>query len=1024
MKNTPTPFSLLSLSSVTLGLFASPLLHAQEPPINDQHVTTNQQAHVPASRINANRFMIKLRLSEQPNQAEFKRTLDALNQQFLKHGLQIQQIYGQTARASADALPLKSVSGSSQSISQIFSVSVLNANLTVNQAIEIALSTGLVEFAEPVYQSETKRLPNDAQLKKEQWYLNNPDPANPKKTASNGYDIRANQAWDVGTGNGNVVVAVVDMGVLSTHEDLAANMWVNPNEVVNNGVDDDGDGVVDNLHGVNASDPNVLTGNTNPEPTTTRIEASGSATSADTHGSMVAGLIAAVGNNRKGISGVSWRSKIMSIRIGQHSQIANDAIISGLNFVREKKLAGVNIKVVNLSTGFYGYSAAYREAIKSLGDLGVLVVVAAGNNNFDSSYRHFYPSAFDLPNMIVVGATDKTGRVAGFSNFGADVDIMAPGVDITSTADGGYASDQGTSFAAPIVAGAAALLWETEPNLTVAQVKNRLLARASDSISNSPPLSDTARTNRHLNLARTMSPEQCLAPEPVMMRPLKTIEPWVQGASHLVEVLIEPCSDTQNVQFSLGQQHITLKDDGIYPDSMANDGIFSQVFTPNQAGFFEATATHNRATNAHTKQLKTLEVVPSGNYAASPSTLKFTRIATLAPSARALPLSNFHNGIGGVNTPFAVSFYGKKWNRFFVSTSGRICFQTALECLDYPAHEAIPSGRKNVASLGFIAPWWNDWRESNLGEQGKQPAGIYTHVAGAAPNRRLYISWEGMRDSGDVTKTNAGASFQVVFHENQPDFDIAYASLNSGGTSSNLARGTVGTQFYNGNIGTEQSFNQAGVIKPNSAYKWAFRNSFSDIQKWKTDIEGLQGVGLAHDCAAKKSPVLASAQKSFCPKSSLTRGEMAVLLLQSMEGNRYKPPAAQGNVFADTPKNDAIAPYIEDLQRKGVIVRRATNGVRKFYAQNKMTRDVLAAWLVKVLKGSDYVPAPATGVFQDVQKNNPQAAYVEELHRMGLSNGCPQPSSIKGMYFCPQEVVSKGTAAVWMQRAFRFYDYR
>ena len=151
---------------------------------------------------------------------------------------------------------------------------------------------------------------------------------------------------------------------------------------------------------------------------------------------------------------------------------------------------------------------------------------------------------------------------------------------------------------------------------------------------------------------------------------------------------------------------------------------------------------------------------------------------------------------------------------------------------------------------------------------------------------------------------------------------------------------------------------------------------------------------------------------------------MAVLLLQSMEGNRYKPPAAQGNVFADTQKNDAIAPYIEDLQRKGVIVRRATNGVRKFYAQNKMTRDVLAAWLVKALKGSDYVPAPATGAFQDVQKNNPQAAYVEELHRMGLSNGCPQPSSIKGMYFCPQEVVSKGTAALWTQRAYRFYDYR
>ena len=166
MKNTFTPFRLLRLSSFTLGLCASPLIYAQTANINDDKVTTNHQSHAPASRINASRFMMKLRLSEQPTQEEFKRTLSELNQLLQKHGLQIQQIYGQTTKTAANALTLKALNGSSQSITQIFSVSVLNPNLSVNQAIDIALGTGLVEFAEPIYQSNMNRLPNDSELKK------------------------------------------------------------------------------------------------------------------------------------------------------------------------------------------------------------------------------------------------------------------------------------------------------------------------------------------------------------------------------------------------------------------------------------------------------------------------------------------------------------------------------------------------------------------------------------------------------------------------------------------------------------------------------------------------------------------------------------------------------------------------------------------------------------------------------------------------------------------------------------------
>jgi subtilisin family serine protease len=308
-------------------------------------------------------------------------------------------------------------------------------------------------------------------------------------------DIDAPEAWDISTGSNSVVVAVIDTGVLYTHNDLSSNIWSNTNETIN-GIDDDVNGYIDDVRGWD-----FVNSDNNP-------------TDDNSHGTHCAGTIGAIGNNGIGVSGVNWHVKIMPVKVlaaggsSPWSNITQGVIYAGNN----------GAQIISMSLSGTGYNQGLADAILAS---PALVVCAAGNDENNNDVTPYYPASYPSANIIAVSATNSTDDLVTVStvsswgsNYGATkVDLAAPGQNILSTynVSGYYQFKGGTSMATPHVSGVAALIKSINPQLTNTEIKNIIL----NSVDVIPSLSGKVLTSGRLNANKAVLAAQAPQTKPV-----------------------------------------------------------------------------------------------------------------------------------------------------------------------------------------------------------------------------------------------------------------------------------------------------------------------------------------------------------------------------------------------------------------------------------------------------------------------------------------------------------------------------
>ncbi|MGH1467304.1 MAG: S8 family peptidase [Bdellovibrionales bacterium] len=305
-------------------------------------------------------------------------------------------------------------------------------------------------------------------------------------------DIDAPEAWAITKGSKRVLIGVIDTGVDYSHPDIIDNYWVNPGESGldsrgrnkrTNGIDDDGNGYIDDYKGwdfySNDNDPKDRHG----------------------HGTHCAGIIGARGNNNKGITGVNWYVSIVGLKVfDDRGKTRTDALVAAINYASLMK-----IPITNNSWGSYRYSDAIKDSIQNANRSNMLFVAAAGNYHGNNDSKPFYPASYNVPNIISVAATDHKDNITSFSNYGSSsVDIGAPGNRIYSSISlnkGSYSFKNGTSMAAPYVAGVAGLLKARRSGVSASKMK-RAIINSGDLV---PGLKGQVQSGRRLNAYKALN---------------------------------------------------------------------------------------------------------------------------------------------------------------------------------------------------------------------------------------------------------------------------------------------------------------------------------------------------------------------------------------------------------------------------------------------------------------------------------------------------------------------------------------
>lgn len=325
-----------------------------------------------------------------------------------------------------------------------------------NYEIRLDVPTSPARVSDTFQRQTSDEMPNDPMFG-DQWALNNSGANGGTKRA----DIDALEAWKSTIGSEEVVVAVLDSGVDFTHEDLRNNMWTRPANLP--AYNDAELGEIKDTNGYNGTDAIK-------DP----MDDNG-------HGTHCAGIIGAEGNNGIGVTGINQKVRIMPLKfLGRGGFGSTNDAIEAINYAIDRKLNGVNVRVISASWGSTSKSKALEDTIKAAAEAGILFVAAAGNDGSDNDKRPHYPSNYNSPNIISVAALDRNDQLASFSNYGAKtVHVAAPGKDILSTWLGGqYREASGTSMATPYVAGVAGLIIASDPQISMKNLRARILGSA------------------------------------------------------------------------------------------------------------------------------------------------------------------------------------------------------------------------------------------------------------------------------------------------------------------------------------------------------------------------------------------------------------------------------------------------------------------------------------------------------------------------------------------------------------------
>ncbi|MES2504621.1 MAG: S8 family peptidase [Myxococcota bacterium] len=434
------------------------------------------------------------------------------------------------------------------------------------QAVAVYENHPTIDYIEPNYVLHALSTPNDPYYKY-QFALNN-------LGQSGGYtdaDMNGPEGWDRNSGNSEVVVGIIDTGIDYTHPDLRENVWTNSLEIPGNRIDDDHNGYIDDVHGYNA------------------VKNNGDPMDDNVHGSHVAGIIGAVGNNGVGITGINQKVKMIGCKfLDANGSGDTAAALTCMNYfaaLANRVNNPVKVVVTNNSWGGGLSSKAFTDAVKVHRNLGILFFAAAANASNNNDVNPTFPASVISSNVVTVAATDNKDGLASFSNYGKrSVLVAAPGVNILSTVPGGkYNYLSGTSMATPYVTGLAALLKSNDSSLDWISIKNLVIAGGEPIAA----AKNTTMSGRRIRITDTDGQGSFTCNNQLVsgrLLPLSSSISMRVGQSLPISLMKINCA--KSVQVAGVPSTGLTNDIGQAPDDIAYDGVFNGYFTPTAAGTY------------------------------------------------------------------------------------------------------------------------------------------------------------------------------------------------------------------------------------------------------------------------------------------------------------------------------------------------------------------------------------------------------------------------------------------------------